>query len=158
MECSQLEAELGKRGITKDSATELGFKWKLWARADKNLRLHLYEQAKELRLEDGRTPNELSVAELERECEVRGCFISLHEDPLNLLGRLIHSLSNKQQSTDGGGAEGGGGGGGDGAEGGAAWPVLVDASRRQFALLLSALAKEPLAPAELVHPTAVGGF
>ena len=45
----------------------------------------------------------------------------------------------------------------DGARGGKLAP-LVDASRRQFALLLTALAKEPLAPAELVQPTSVGGF
>ena len=46
-------------------------------------------------------------------------------------------------------------GGGD--EAGASWAVLVDASRRQFALLLASLARHPLAPPLLVHPSVVGG-
>ena len=68
-------------------------------------------------------------------------------------------------------AAGGGGdddaGGADGEEeeeeeGGAAttasWASLVAASSRQCALLLGSLAKEPLAPRELVLPSVIGAF
>ena len=41
-------------------------------------------------------------------------------------------------------------------EAGTSWAVLVDASRRQFALLLTSLARHPLAPELLVHPSIVG--
>jgi hypothetical protein len=44
------------------------------------------------------------------------------------------------------------------AAAGASWNDLVLASRRQFAMLLTALAKEPRAPPELVHPSSVGAF
>ena len=44
--------------------------------------------------------------------------------------------------------------------GGASWADLVDASRRQFAMLLAALAREPLAPAALLahESVLVGGL
>ena len=41
---------------------------------------------------------------------------------------------------------------------GASWAMLVEASRRQFALLLASLARQPLAPPELVHESVVGGL
>ena len=46
----------------------------------------------------------------------------------------------------------------DGGGGGASWAVLVEASRSQFALLLTSLAREPLAPAALVHESVVGAY
>ena len=40
---------------------------------------------------------------------------------------------------------------GEGGAAGGAWAALVDASRRQFEMLLAALAQQPLAPRELLQ-------
>ena len=63
-----------------------------------------------------------------------------------LLGRLLRVV------LAGGGASGGES---DARSSGTSWAALVEASRRQYALLLTSLARDPLTPSVLVHESVV---
>ena len=89
--------------------------------------------------------------------EGRPCA-SLITSILALVLSLHREVLSEEQAQRGGAADAEGAPDGAGRAGdGATWAALVEASRRQFSLLLVKLSKQPLAPSELLLPSVVLG-